>query len=128
MKGNNQITRKQIIDTGLVFALACIFIYIKWEFTPGLWISIGLLSVLLVFPILLFPVAYYWFSLARVLSWLSSRVVLIIIFFLVVSPVALVRKLMGKDSLRLQAFKKSNASAYFKKNRKFKNADLKYPF
>lgn len=128
MKESIQITRKQITDTGLVFALACIFIYIKWDFYPGLWISIGLLGISLIFPILLFPLAYVWFGLAKILSWFTSRLLLSILFFLLVTPVALIRKLLGKDSLQLKAFKKNKPSAFVPKNRKFTVADIKYPF
>lgn len=128
MNGNKQITRKQNMETGIVLALVAIFVYLKWDFTPGLWISIVLLSLVLLLPILLFPLAYIWFALAQFLSWFSSRLLLIILFFLLVTPVAFVRKLMRKDSLQLKAFKKDCTTAFIEKNRKFTASDLKYPF
>ena len=57
-----------------------------------------------------------------------SRVILTLIFFLVVTPIGLVRRLLGKDSLRLRAFKTSDDSVMLPRNHIFSGADLERPY
>ena len=52
------------------------------------------------------PVAIAWFRLAHVLGEISSRVLMFLVFALVVTPIGLVRRALGKDSLRLRAFER----------------------
>jgi uncharacterized membrane protein len=128
MVQSQQTTKKQNIETGIVFALVLILVHLKWEYVPGLWFSAGLLLVAILMPTLLFPLAYIWFGLARIISWFSARLILIILYLFLVTPVALIRRAMGKDSLRLNAFKKNTNSAFIPRNNRITEADLKYPF
>jgi hypothetical protein len=54
------------------------------------------------FPPVLAPVERLWMKLAAVLHVLSSTIVLTAIFFLVIAPIAIVRRALGHDSLRLR--------------------------
>ncbi|MDB9312309.1 SxtJ family membrane protein [Spirulina sp. CS-785/01] len=45
------------------------------------------------------PVAVVWIKVATVLAWLNTRLILGIIFFLMVTPMALVMRLIGRDPL-----------------------------
>ena len=53
-----------------------------------------------------------------------SRVVLTVVFFLVVTPVGLLRRLLGKDSLRVRAFKAGDESVMLTRNHVCSGADL----
>ena len=57
----------------------------------------GLLS-----PTLMKPIWIAWMVAAFPIGWTISRVVLGAIFFLVVTPLAVVFRLMGRDALRLR--------------------------
>lgn len=41
-----------------------------------------------------------WMSMAQKLSWVSTRLILALVFFLVVTPIGLLRRLSGADPLR----------------------------
>lgn len=43
-----------------------------------------------------------WARLSAVLGWVNSRVILLALFFLVLTPVGLVRRVFGADPLRLR--------------------------
>ena len=50
-------------------------------------------------PRVLKPLYYAWMSLALTLGFVMTRVILTIFFFLVLTPVGLVMKLIGRDAL-----------------------------
>lgn len=122
------ITSKQSTETSIVFALSFIVLGLLYNSTSWYYASVAFLVAALLFPFIFKPLAYVWFGLAKTLSWFTSRLLLSILFFLLVTPVALIRKLLGKESLQLKAFKKNKPSAFVPKNRKFTVADIKYPF
>jgi len=125
---NSNISDKQVIETGIVFSFISILSFIIWKFNAGLWIGITILFISLALPFLLKPIAILWFGLAKVLSFITSRLILCVIFIFLVTPVGLFRRLIGKDSLQLKAFKKNKESAFVDRNHEFNSADLKYPF
>jgi hypothetical protein len=128
MLKNSNISKKQIAETGVVFATLSILFFAFGHINFCLWISIGFLIVTLLFPVILKPFAILWFELAKVLSFTTSRIILCLLFFTLVTPVGMIRKLLGKDSLQLKAFKNNKASSFVNRNHEFNSSDLKYPF
>ncbi len=119
------ITKKQIAETGVVFAiiliLAGLYIGVR-EFFFG---AAALLLVTLVIPSALTPLAFLWFGISKVLGWSTSKLLLGIVFYFLVTPVGLFRRLSGKDRLQLGQFKKDITSAFTKRNHTFISSDLK---
>ena len=74
------------------------------------------------------PAAVIWFSFSHLLGTVVSTVVLTTIFFVVVTPVALVRKALGADSLKLRAFKAARTSVMQERNHTFRAKDLEQPY
>jgi hypothetical protein len=77
-----------------------------WALVPG----IALILAGLIAPRILRPIHRKWMGLAHVLGWVNTRVLLGLIFFGLITPVGLIRRLMGKDPLA-RAFK-ADASTY----------------
>ena len=73
--------------------------------------SLVFLSLSFIYPLLLKPVQKLWMSLAVLLGWLMTRVILIILFYLVVTPIALLAMLCGKDFLNTKLDR--NAKSYW---------------
>lgn len=63
------------------------------------YVGLGLAVMGTLAPIVLKPVYYAWMSLAFVLGFVMTRVILTIFFFLVLTPVSLVFRLIGRDAL-----------------------------
>ena len=98
----------------------------KWN---GLLIAAFVLHVAnMVAPRLYRPVAPLWFGLAHLLGAVSSRLLLTIVYWLVVTPIAVARRVLGKDSLRLRVFKASDASVMEVRNHVFAARDLEKPY
>ena len=92
------------------------------------WQAAVLQVITMTVPRIFAPIAVVWLGLSHLLGAVMSRVVLTVIFFLVVTPIGLVRRLMGKDSLRLRAFKAGDDSVMLPRNHVFSDADLERPY
>ena len=56
-------------------------------------------------PRLLTPPARAWLWLGHLLGYVNTRVILALVYFLVITPVALLFRLLGRDALRLKRVK-----------------------
>jgi len=65
----------------------------------------------LIFPRGLGPIEWAWMKLALVLSWVMTRVILTLTFFLAMLPIGLVMRLLRHDPLRLR--RDPNATTYW---------------
>lgn len=67
-------------------------------------------------------IIFVWEKIAKVIGTVNSYLLLSVIFFIFLTPIALLMKLLNnKDSLRL---KKPTDSNFFERNLKFKKEDL----
>jgi hypothetical protein len=65
----------------------------------------------LTLPVILKPLHKIWMTLAILMGWFVTRLIMIILFYLVVTPIGLLTRLCGKDFLDTQ-FKK-NVNSYW---------------
>jgi len=122
------MTTKQDIETGILIALGVLFsawIWQDWQFV--LWGSIALAIALLI-PVIFRPIAFLWFGLGRILGYIVPSILLVVVFYLLVTPVGMVRQWLSKDSLQLQDFNKNQNSILKDRNHTFQSDDLKHPF
>jgi hypothetical protein len=95
-------------SVGFVFVvvLAIAAAWLAWTGRPGAWVCTGvavlLALVALVRPALLGPLNRAWMRFGELLHRIVSPVVLGIVYFVVVTPYALVMRLAGRDALRLR--------------------------
>lgn len=122
------VTPIQCRDT----ALAIIFLlFLIWFFTgeKALVYALGAFALYaMLLPKSLAPLARLWFGLSHVLGQVMSRVLLSVIYLCIVLPVALVRKALGKDSLRLKGWKRGDGSAFVVREHLYAADDLKNLF
>ncbi len=77
----------------------------KFEVIAPAFLTAGVLLVLLgaIIPKALVLPNRAWMKLAEILSFVSTRVILAIVFFLVVTPIGVVKRSLGWDPLRRRA-------------------------
>jgi hypothetical protein len=77
-----------------------------------LW-AIGIGGLLIVcggaLPSVLAPIHKGWMWVGHILGWINTRILLGIVFYVLVTPLGLVFRLMGKDTMR-QAFAESSTT------------------
>ena len=79
-------------------------------------------------PQLYRPVAFVWLGLSHLLGTIVSKVLLTLVFFGVVTPIGLARRLLGIDSLKLGEFKSGEDSVMVIRNHTFAGQDIEKPY
>jgi hypothetical protein len=120
--------RSRAVDTGMALTLVCLIVGLLRN-APG-WFALAtaLLVVNMTAPKVFGPAAKVWFGLSALLGAVMSKVILSVIYFVVLTPVGLLRRALGKDTLRLRDFKKGAGSVFVTRSGPFTPADLKTPF
>jgi hypothetical protein len=103
------------VTMGVVFIGITVFILMKHRYIAKIPFTISAIFFLLAIflPSILKPVYFIWMKLAFILGWVNTRVILIIVFYLIFTPVGLLMRLFGNDSLDLKIEK--NRTSYWKK-------------
>lgn len=106
-KGTFRIERDFGLIVGGVFVLLSAWWFYRGKFstTREVTLSLGVLLVLfgLVFPRALVWPNRAWMALAEALSFVSTRVILAFVFFVIVSPIGVVKRMFGWDPLNRRA-------------------------
>lgn len=120
--------RGKHIETILVLVTATIVIFFIFEKKPILFVGIGLSVVGLAVPILAKWIHEAWMGLAKVLGFLNSHILLSLMFFFILTPLALVRSVFSKqDHLHLKRAK-DGESYYTVREHEYKPEDLDNPW
>jgi hypothetical protein len=122
------IKKQQCVEFGQVAILVVLLFALKYKTAIWVDIAFGLTLVTILIPYLLYPFAFIWFGISEILSTIGPVVLMTIIFFVVVMPVGLFRKMLGKDTLKLKQFKKGSGSVMHVRDHTFTKDDLVHTF
>jgi hypothetical protein len=122
------ITKKQCMEFGQVATMAALIFALHFKNDQFVIAAFVLILVTIVVPIIFYPFAVLWFGLSKLLSIVSPAIILGILFFLVITPMGLFRRLLGKDSMKLKQFKKNKHSVMIERNHLYTGTDLLFTF
>ena len=122
------MTKDQCRDTGMAMVLLLLILSITLKRNDLALDALVLQVIAMTVPRIFAPIAVVWLGLSHLLGAVMSRIVLTVIFFLVVTPIGLARRLLGKDSLRVRAFKAGDDSVMLTRNHISSAADLERPY
>jgi polyferredoxin len=132
------VNLSQMKDTGMAFTLICLLLAAFTGIKLYLTIGIILLFINMINSRFFHYPAIFWFTLSNLLSVFVSKILLSIIFFGIITPVGLLRKLYGLlrspktnsnfDSLKLKQWKKSSQSVLKTRNYQYSKKDLINPY
>lgn len=121
-------TIDQCKDAGLALILILLlFIAIGKYARLAPW-AVLVTLLLMIRPQFFKPWAALWFGLSELLGTVMSKVVLSILFFGIVTPIALIRKARGADAMRMKQWKSGAESVFRIRNVKVVAADLEKMF
>jgi len=123
-----KMTKDQSRDTGMAMVLLALLIFLKTRRDGWLYMAMVLHVVNMTVPRLYAPVAVLWLGLSQIMGTVMSKILLSILFFGLVTPIGLLRRLFGKDSLKLREFKASQESAMLTRNHLFVAQDIEKPY
>lgn len=124
----NPKTHRQARDTGLALLLILLLIIYFSENLSLMVPGIGVLVLIMVWPTIFRPFAPLWFGLSNLLGTLVSKIVLTVIFFTIVTPVGLLRRMVGRDSMRLKDWKNGQDSVFLERNHVCTKKDIEKPY
>ncbi len=128
MKGWLNISRRQNMEIGILIAIVMLVMNYSGNHQWLHWTVIIVLLIVLIWPEMFKPIAFLWFGLAFFLSTVFSKVVLTLVFIAIIVPVGIVRKMLGKDKLKLKGFKKERCSVFQESDHLYKPADFENAF
>jgi hypothetical protein len=116
------------VGTVLILIAAVLF----WKQKDG-YIYFGIIGILLVLaglikPIILRPLNKAWMTLAILMGWVMTRVILIILFYIVVTPTAFFAKIFKKSFLDLKIDKSRNTYWEIRKGKQLQPEDYEKQF
>ncbi len=123
-----RISKDHSKDTGMAMVLLLLIGYIRFRRESLLLGALALQILAMTVPRIFTRVAVVWLGLSHVLGAVMSKILLSAVFFLVVTPIGLARRVMGKDSLRLREFKRGDQSVMLRRDHTCSGADLEHPY
>ena len=122
------ITVEKCKDSGLALVLICLLCYQAYKLNIIMLLAIIFLVAAMTYPVIFQPFARLWFALSTAVGTVVSKIILAGLFFGLVFPISLVRRALGKDSMRLKGWKKGNESVFRVREHRFEAKDLEHPY
>lgn len=120
--------RRQAVDTGMALTLVCLIIGFVTEVEAWFVAATALLVLTMAAPGLFRLPARGWFAFSHLLGTIMSKVILSLIFFGLVTPLALLRRVLGHDPMALRKWKKGNDSVFVVREHRFTAKEIQNPF
>ncbi len=115
-------------DTGMAICLILLIAYFFSPYRYFLYGTVATLILVMTVPRVFYYPARFWFGFSELLGSVVSKILLSVIFFLIVVPVALTRKLAGKDSLGLRFVDRKEESFFHDREKTFQADDFEKPY
>jgi len=122
------ISKKQASDTGMAAVLILLLIGLFTHNILYYKIAIPVLFITMAFPMFYHPLAIIWLGFSQLLGSILSKIILTIVYIIMVIPVGIFRRLLGKDSLQLSEFKKGKGTVMKSRNYNFVSKDIENPY
>ena len=122
------MTSDQCKDSGL--AIILILLLTAWIADNNFFLGPAIVVLVLTMTIPKFfkPFAFIWFRFSHFLGGIVSKILLTGVFFILVTPVGEIRRLLGKDSMKTRNWKDNSESVFIDRSSTFDAEDLKRPF
>jgi hypothetical protein len=109
-KSNRELRNFGLVMAGALAVIGALTFWRGQNLWAVLWGLAGLFLVGgLVWPRGLAPVEWLWMKVAHYMGQFMTRVILILTFYLIMTPLGLLKRLFGKDTLNLK-FEKSGST------------------
>lgn len=128
MVWEKKASEKEVVDTGMAATLVLLIVGIITEDISFMMYSAVALVLNMTFSSVYVYVARFWLSLSHYLGLAMSTVILSLIYFVIIIPIALFRSLLGHDPMRLREWKLGEDSLFTERNFSYGEEDLNHPY
>lgn len=121
---NKMQNKRSPYETVAAFVTISIILFLLFQHKYWLYIGgiLGLLTLLVRSAAVLLD--YLWLQVSKVLNFVITRVLLSAVFFIILTPIAVIYRLAGKDSLQKKAVEGTDASYFVTIDQKFSPQDF----
>jgi hypothetical protein len=123
-----EYSKEKIKDVGFVVLLFLMISHVYTKNHTLIVISIITILASILFPKILIPLAWIWYGLSELMGMVVSRIVLTLIFYVVITPIGLLRRLLVRKRLKMECWKKDTGSVFTNCEKTFSNTDIENPF
>ena len=104
IKSEKSDFRKFGITVGIILIIVVGFLFWKEKESFQILLTAGVVLLILglTIPVILKPIYWVWMVFATILGWLMTRVILTLLFYVILSPIGLIARLLGKQFLDLK--------------------------
>lgn len=117
-------TPNECRDTGLALAFLALLIWLASHQPIWVYLAMAVILATMIWPGFMSYPAKLWFGLSHALGTIMNKVILALLFFLIVLPVALIRKALGKDAMGFRLWRDGKPSAFVERDHMFTKDDL----
>lgn len=125
-KKNISYSAEQNLRTLVVLAMGLLVLFLVFHKPWISWTALGVLLIAAFSDWLSAKVAWLWLKLAELLGKVNSRVLLSLVFFIFLVPLALVRRLFVRNALDLK--RSAENTLYKTRNHRYIAEDLENPW
>lgn len=130
IKSDKKECRKFGLSVGIVLVILAVILgyfgkdsYVYFGSIGGLLIILGVVA-----PVLLLPLQKIWMSLAVILGFIMTRVILFVLFYLILTPTGLIARMFGKDFLDLKIKKDQVSYWNIRETKNYEKLDTERQF
>ncbi len=123
-----KVDEHQCRDSGMALVLICLLIGFFGENNIFVFLAIPILVINMTAPTVYRPFAKIWLGISQLLGTVVSKIILTAIFYLMVTPIGLLRRIMGKDSLQIKEWKRDTSSAFTVREHMFDADEIEKPY
>ena len=118
----------QARDTGLAMCLLLLILSYFGNYFRLIPVAILLLFLSMVWPNVFAPLSKWWFKLSFGISAVMSRVILTFLYFGIVTPIGLLRRLTGADPMQSKKWKNGKNSVLWVRDKAIEAKDVEHPY
>lgn len=124
----SKIPEKQYLETGVILMIVLVIagLFTNQQVYYLISLITGVTAILM--PAVFHPVAFLWFGFSKVIGTVMSKMLMGIIYYLIITPVALFRKLTGKDTLKLTQLKKNRTTVFIERSHTYDSTDMTHHY
>jgi apolipoprotein N-acyltransferase len=116
MSNSDKRSAQLVIVTG--FLVLYLLIDVKWLLYVSLIVGIGSIASSWIGNL----IVKGWFGIAKILGWINTRILLFLVFYIFLFPMAILSRLFKKDSLQMRKGKRD--SLFIVRNHEYTKKDL----
>ena len=123
-----ELTAKDMSDSGQALVLICLILSLFTGSGFWIWAALAALVVNMANSSYYKGFAFFWLNFSHVLGKAVSFVVMTLEFFLLVLPIGLVRRALGRDALALRKWRQNRDSVFVTRDHQYTADDLRHPY